>query len=222
MHTHLREPGKEEEETILSGARAAAAGGVTSVACFPNTDPAIDNEAAAEFVVLQGRRAGFANVFPVGAVTLNREGQRLAEMGVLARAGARAFSDADRAIESAEMMRRGLLYAKMFDRPIIAHCEDRHLRGSGVMHQGVVSLRLGLAGIPCAAEEIMIARDITLAAITSGRLHLAHLSAAGSVELLRQAKRKGVVVTGEVTPHHFTLTEESVASYDSNFKMIPP
>lgn len=222
MHTHLREPGKEEEETIGSGARAAVAGGVTSVACFPNTEPAIDNEAAAEFVVLQGKRAGFANVFPVGAVTLNREGQRLAEMGGLARAGAVAFSDADRAIESAEMMRRGLLYATMFRKVLIAHCEDRSLRGAGVMNQGLVSLRLGLPGIPNAAEDIVIARDITLARITGGRLHLAQMSTAGSVELLRQAKARGLSVTGEVTPHHFTLTDESVASYDSNFKMIPP
>lgn len=222
MHTHLREPGKEDEETILSGSRAAVAGGVTSVACFPNTDPAIDNEAAAEFVMLQGKRSGFANVFPVGAVTLNRDGQRLAEMGGLARAGAVAFSDADRVVESAEMMRRGLLYAKMFGKAVIAHCEDPSLRGGGVMNQGLTSLRLGLPGIPSAAEEIMIARDITLSQITGGRLHLAQMSTAGSVDLLRQAKAKGLSVTGEVTPHHFTLTEECVATYDPNFKVIPP
>ena len=222
MHVHLREPGKEEEETILSGARAAVAGGITSVACFPNTEPAIDNEAAAEFVVLQGKRAGLANVFPVGAVTLNREGQRLAEMGGLARAGAVAFSDADRAVESAEIMRRGLLYAKMFDKVVIAHCEDRTLRGSGVMNQGTVSLRLGLSGIPNAAEEIMVARDITLAQITGGRVHIAHLSTAGGVDLLRQAKARGLPVTGEATPHHFALTDECVGRYDSRFKMIPP
>ncbi len=222
MHTHLREPGKEEEETILSGARAAVAGGVTSVACFPNTDPAIDNEGAAEFVVLQGKRAGYANVFPVGAVTFNREGKRLSEMAGLARAGAVGFSDADNAIESAEMMRRGLLYAKMFSKVVIAHCLDHTLRGSGVMNQGQVSLRLGLAGIPNAAEDIMIGRDITLAQLTGARLHIAHLSTAGSVDLLRQAKAKGLAVTGEVTPHHFTLTDECVATYDATFKMIPP
>ncbi len=222
MHAHLREPGKEEEETILSGARAAVAGGVTSVACYPNTDPAIDNEGAAEFVVLQGKRAGYANVFPVGAVTFNREGKRLSEMAGLARAGAVAFSDADNAIESAEMMRRGLLYAKMFNKVVIAHCLDHTLRGSGVMNQGQVSLRLGLAGIPNAAEDIVIGRDITLAQVTGSRLHIAHLSTAGSVDLLRQAKARGLAVTCEATPHHFTLTDECVASYDSNFKMIPP
>ncbi len=222
MHVHFREPGKAEEETILSGARAAVAGGVTSVACFPNTEPAIDNEAAAEFVVLQGKRAGFANVFPVGAVTANREGQRLAEMGGLARAGAVAFSDADHTVESAEILRRGLMYAKMFARTVVSHCEDRSLRGSGVMNQGVVSLRLGLAGIPGAAEEVVVARDIILAQVTGGRIHLGQMSTAGSVELLRLAKKKGISVTGEVTPHHIALTDERVSSYDSNFKVIPP
>ena len=222
MHVHLREPGNEEEETILSGSQAAIAGGVTSVACFPNTEPAVDNEAAAEFVVLQGRRAGLANVFPVGAVTLNREGTRLAEMGGLARAGAVAFSDADRSIRSAEAMRRGLLYAKMFDLPVIAHCEDLDLRGSGVMNYGRVALRLGLPGIPDVAEDIVMARDLLLAEITLGRLHLGHMSTRGSVELLREAKAKGLDVTGEVNPPHFALTEESVVGYDPNFKLVPP
>ena len=222
MHTHLREPGKAEEETILSGSRAAVAGGVTTVACFPNTEPAIDNEAAAEFVILQGKRAHYANVLPVGAITMNREGQRLAEMGGLARAGAVAFSDADHAVESAEMMRRGMAYARMFDRVLIAHCEDRSLRGGGVMNQGLVSLRLGLAGIPNAAEEIMVARDITLARVTGARLHIGQMSTAGSVDLLRQAKAKGARVTGEATPHHFTLTEACVEGFDPHFKMIPP
>jgi len=222
MHTHLREPGKAEEETILSGSRGAVAGGITSVACFPNTEPAIDNEAAAEFVILQGKRAGFANVFPVGAVTKHREGKALSEMGGLARAGAVAFSDADQVIESAEIMRRGLSYSKMFDKVVIVHCEDPTLRGSGVMNQGVVSTRLGLAGIPSAAEEIMVARNIILSRITGSRLHISQMSTIGSVELLRQAKARGLPVSGEVTPHHFTLTDECVASYDSNFKMIPP
>jgi dihydroorotase len=221
-HTHLREPGKAEEETILSGARAAVAGGITSVACFPNTEPAIDNEAAAEFVVLQGKRAGYANVFPVGAVTQNRDGTRLAEIGGLARAGAVAFSDADRSIESAEILRRGLAYANMFDRIVVSHCEDRTLRGSGVMNQGVVSVRLGLSGIPNAAEDIVVARDLTLAQITGGRLHIGQISTAGAVELLRQAKAKGIRATGESTPHHFTLTDECLAGYDPNFKMLPP
>lgn len=222
MHVHLREPGNEEEETIQSGSQAAVAGGVTSLACFPNTEPAVDNEAAAEFVVLQGRRAGLANVFPVGAVTLNREGNRLAEMGGLARAGAVAFSDADRTLRSAEVMRRGLLYAKMFDLPVIAHCEDADLRGSGVMNYGRTALRLGLPGIPDVAEDIVMARDLLLAEISLGRLHLGHMSTQGSVELLREAKAKGLEVTGEVNPPHFALTEESVVGYDPNFKLVPP
>jgi dihydroorotase len=222
MHVHFREPGNAEEETISSGSRAAVAGGVTSVACFPNTEPAIDNEAAAEFVFLQGKRAGLANIFPVGAVTMNREGVHLSEMGGLARAGAVAFSDADRSLRSAEVMRRGLLYAKMFDLPVIAHCEDPDLRGSGVMNYGRVALRLGLPGVPDAAEDIVVARDIRLAAITLGRLHLGHMSTRGSVDLLREAKEKKIDVTGEVNPPHFALTEDCVTTYDPNFKLVPP
>jgi len=222
MHVHLREPGNEEEETISSGARAAIAGGVTSVACFPNTEPPIDSEAAAAFVVLQGKRAGMANVFPVGAVTLGREGTQLSEMAGLARGGAVAFSDADRSVRSAEIMRRGLLYTRMLDLPVIAHCEDTDLRGSGVMNYGRVSLRLGLGGIPDAAEEIVMARDIRLAAVTQGRLHIGHMSTRGSVELLREAKVKKLDVTGEVNPPHFALTEDCVETYDPNFKLIPP
>lgn len=222
MHAHLREPGDEEEETISSGARAAVAGGITSVASFPNTEPAIDNEATAAFVVLQGQRAGMANVFPVGTVTLGREGKQLSEMGGLARAGAVAYSDADRCLRSAEIMRRGLLYAGMFDLPVISHCEDPDLRGSGVMNQGAVAARLGLAGIPPAAEEIIVARDVRLAAITAGSLHLGHLSTSGSVEILREARARGLDVTGEVTPPHFALTDDSVSTYDPNFKVIPP
>ena len=222
MHVHLREPGNAEEETIWSGSRAAIAGGVTTMACFPNTEPAVDNDAAAEFVVLQGKRAGLANVYPVGAVTLGREGLRLAEMGGLARAGAVAFSDADRTIRSAEVMRRGLLYAKMFDLPVISHCEDPDLRGVGVMNYGKVALRLGLPGIPDVAEDIVLARDLLLAEITQGRLHVGHMSTRGSVRLLREAKSKGVAVTGEVTPPHFALTEESLLNYDPNFKLVPP
>lgn len=222
MHVHLREPGNEEEETIWSGSRAAIAGGVTSVACFPNTEPALDNEAAAEFVVLQGKRANLANVFPVGAVTLGREGVRLAEMGGLARAGAVAFSDADRCLRSAEVMRRGLLYAKLFDLPVIAHCEDVDLRGSGVMNYGRVALNLGLPGIPDVAEDIVIARDLLLAEITMATLHIGHMSTRGAVDLLREAKAKKLEVTGEVNPPHFALTEESLVTYDPNFKLVPP
>jgi dihydroorotase len=222
MHAHLREPGDEEEETIRSGARAAVAGGITSVAAFPNTEPAIDNEASAEFVVLQGKRAGFANVFPVGAVTLGRAGEELSEMAGLTRAGAVAFSDADRCLRSAEIMRRGLLYAKMFDRPVVAFCEDADLRSGGVMNYGRTSLRLGLPGIPDISESIVVARDIELAQISLGRLHIGQLSAAGSVGLVRRAKEDGLSVTAEVTPHHFSLTEESCTEFDPNYKILPP
>jgi dihydroorotase len=222
MHVHLREPGKEEEETIHSGSIAAVAGGITSVACFPNTDPVIDSEGEAAFVVLQGQRAGYANVFPVGAATLGLQGKQLAEMAGLARAGAVAFSDADRSIESAELFRRALLYARMLDRVVIVHCEDPTLRGAGVMNQGVVSLRLGLPGIPSAAEEIVLARNLTLARITESRLHGSQVSTQGAVEQLRRAKAEGLRVTADVTPHHFTLTEDLVSTYDANYKMLPP
>jgi dihydroorotase len=222
MHAHLREPGNEEEETIQSGAQAAVSGGITSVAAFPNTEPAIDNEGAAEFVVLQGKRAELANIFPVGAVTLGRDGKQLSEMGGLVRAGAVAFSEGDRSLRSAEVMRRGLLYAKMFDRAVIAHCEDPDLRGAGVMNYGKVSLRLGLSGIPAAAEDIVIARDIRLAEITQGQLHIGHMSTEDGVAQLSAAKERGLDVTGEVTPPHFTLTQDSVLGYDPNFKLIPP
>ncbi|MCZ6794335.1 MAG: dihydroorotase [Planctomycetota bacterium] len=222
MHVHLREPGDEEEETISSGVRAAVAGGITSVACFPNTEPAIDNEGAAEFVVLQGKRAAHANVFPVGAVTLGREGKELAEMAGLARAGAVAFSDSERSIRSAEIMRRGLLYAKMFERPVITHCEDEDLRRDGVMNYGKMALRLGLPGIPDVAESIVVARDIELAEITRGRLHIGQMSTQESVALLERAKAASLDVTGEVTPHHFSLTDESCKDFDPNFKVLPP
>lgn len=222
MHVHMREPGNEEEETIASGSAAAVAGGFTAVACMPNTEPAIDNEAAAEFVFLQAQRAKKARVYPIGAITKGREGKELAEMAGLARAGAVAFSDDGETVRNPEMMRRGLLYARMFDKPIIAHCEDPDLAGSGVMHQGVVSMMLGLPGRSSASEEIIVHRDVTLAEITRSRLHIAHLSAGGSVEILRRARERGLPVTGEVTPHHFALTEESIRSFDSNYRMRPP
>ncbi len=222
MHVHLREPGKAEEETIASGALAAVCGGITSVAAFPNTDPVIDNAGGAEFVVLQAKRAHGANVFPVGAVTQGLQGEQLAEMAGLAEAGAVAFSDADRAIESAEIFRRGLLYARMLKKVVITHCEDRHLRGGGVMNNGSVSVQLGLSGIPNAAEDIMVARDITLAQITGAQLHISQMSTQGSVEGLRRAKARDLPVSGDVTPHHFTLNHEEVKSFDSCFKMIPP
>jgi dihydroorotase len=222
MHVHLREPGNEEVETIQSGSLAAVSGGATSVACFPNTDPVIDSEGEAEFVVLQGKRANFANVFPVGAISRALQGDRLSEMAGLARAGAVAFSDADRSVSSAEMLRRAMLYARMLNRVVICHCEDRDLRGQGLVNQGTVSMRLGLPGIPNAAEDIVIARDITLARITDASLHISQMSTEGAVELLRRAKDRQLKVTGEVTPHHFSLTDEKLLNFDANFKMIPP
>ncbi len=222
MHVHFREPGNEEEETVASGSAAAVAGGFTSVAAMPNTDPAVDNQAAAEFQVNQGRRAAKARVYPIGAITKGRKGEELSEMGGMVRGGAVGFSDDGSPVRNAEVMRRGLLYAKMFDRVVIDHAEDPDLAGRGVMHAGLVSMILGLPGKSSASEEVMVARDITLAEITGARLHVAHVSTRGSVDLVRRAKARGVKVTCEAAPHHFSLTDESVRTFDSNFKMNPP
>ena len=222
MHVHFREPGKEEEETIASGSAAAVAGGFTTVATMPNTEPAVDDEAAVAFQRLQGERAAKARLLPIGAVSLGRAGERLAEIGQMTRAGAVAFSDDGDCVKNARLMRAALQYASMFHKPIIDHCEDRDLSGSGVMHAGIWSVKLGLGGMPAAAEEIMVARDVTLAEATGGRLHVAHVSTAGSVDLIRRAKQRGVPVTCEAAIHHLTLTDECVASFDPNFKMNPP
>jgi dihydroorotase len=222
MHVHFREPGREADETIATGSAAAVRGGFTSVAVMPNTEPAVDDQADAEFQVLQGKRAGKARVYPIGAVTKDRKGESLSEMAGLVRGGAVGFSDDGDPVRSAEVMRIALLYAKMLDRPVIQHAEDPDLAKNGAMHAGIVSLILGLSGKSAASEEVMVARDITLAALTGGRLHIAHASTAGSVDLVRQAKRRGLRVTCEACPHHFTLTDEAVCSFDPNFKMNPP
>ena len=222
MHVHLREPGREEDETIATGTAAALAGGVTSVACMPNTEPALDSQAAAEFVYLQAERAGNANVFPVGAVTKGRHGAELAEIGGLIQGGAVAFTDDGSPVVSAEIMRRALEYCRMFDKAVLSHSEDLELTRGGVMNEGFESMRLGLRGMPPAAEEIMVYRDIALAQMTGGRLHILHVSTAGSVELIRRAKRNGVAVSGEACPHHFTLTDKELRRFDSNYKMAPP
>jgi dihydroorotase len=222
MHVHLREPGKAEEETIASGAAAAVAGGFASVACMPNTEPAIDSVASVQFVFLQAQRAGLANVFPIAAITRERKGQELAEIGQLSRAGAVGFSDDGVSVRNAGMMRRALEYAKMFDRAVIPHCEDLDLRGTGVMHEGRMSMILGLNGIPAASEEVMVARDLILSEGTGGRLHVAHVSTAGSVDLIRRARARGVPVTAEAAVHHIALTDEAVRSFDPVFKMDPP
>jgi dihydroorotase len=222
MHVHLREPGREEDETIATGTAAALAGGVTSVACMPNTEPALDSQAAAEFVYLQAERAGNANVFPVGAVTKGRQGAELAEIGGLVEGGAVAFTDDGSPVVSAEIMRRALEYCRMFDKAILSHAEDIELTRGGVMNEGFESMRLGLRGMPAAAEEVMVHRDIALAELTGGRLHILHVSTAGSVDLIRRARQRGVRVSGEVCPHHFTLTDKCLRSFDSNYKMSPP
>ncbi len=222
VHVHLREPGNEEDETIATGAAAALAGGVTSVACMPNTIPPIDSQAAAEFVVLQAQRARQANVYPVGAVSKGRKGEELASLGQLVAGGAVAFTDDGAPVASAALMRRALEYSKMFDRVIMQHCQVPELTVGGVMNEGFESMRLGLGGMPDAAEDIMVARDIRLAEITRGRLHIQHISTARSVELVREGKRRGVKVTAEACPHHFTLTDERLRTFDSNYKMNPP
>ena len=222
MHVHLREPGREEDETIATGTAAALAGGVTSVACMPNTEPAIDSQASAEFVCLQAQRAGNANVFPIGSITKGRKGAELAEIGGLIDGGAVAFTDDGSPVVSSEIMRRAMEYCKMFDRAILSHSEDMELTKGAVMNEGVESMRLGLRGYPGVAEEIMIFREIALAELTGARVHILHVSTAGGVELVRRGKEKGIAVTGEACPHHFLLTDECLQTFDSNYKMSPP
>src|SRR5437870_8835972 len=219
MHVHLREPGREEDETIETGTAAALAGGITSVACMPNTEPALDNQAAAEFVYLQAERAGNANVFPIGAITKGRQGIELAEFGGLVEGGAVAFTDDGSPVVSAEIMRRAFEYTRMFDKACLSHAEDLELTKGGVMNEGVESMRLGLRGMPAAAEEVMIHRDIELAGLTGGRLHILHVSTARGVELIRRGKQRGIRVNGEACPHHFTLTDQCLRTFDAKYKM---
>jgi dihydroorotase len=222
MHVHLREPGREEDETIETGTRAALAGGFTSVACIPNTEPPIDTQAAVEFIHQKAARADTCNVFVVACVSRGREGKELADIGQLVEAGAVAFSDDGAPVYDAELMRRAFEYCRMFDKPVLAHEEVLELSRGGVMHEGLVSLVLGLTGMPAAAEEVMIGRDIALSEVTGGRLHAMHVSTAGGVALIRDAKRRGLRVTAEACPHHFTLTDECLRGFDANCKMSPP
>ncbi len=222
MHVHLREPGREEDETIETGTRAALAGGFTSVACIPNTEPPLDTQAAVEFVHQKATRADTCNVFVVACVSRDRAGKELADIGQLVEAGAVAFSDDGAPVADAELMRRAFEYCRMFDKPILAHEEVLELSRGGVMHEGLVSLMLGLTGMPAAAEEVMIGRDIALAEVTGGRLHVMHVSTGGGVALIRAAKLRGIRVTAEACPHHFTLTDESLRGFDANHKMSPP
>lgn len=232
MHVHLREPGEEYKETVETGTRAAARGGFTAVACMPNTKPVNDNAAITRFLLEQAARCGAARVYPVGAISQGSLGEKLSEYGELKEAGCVALSDDGRPVMNAMLMRRALEYARTFDLLVISHAEDLNLRGDGVMHEGEVAVRLGLKGIPAAAEEVMVHRDLALAALTGSRLHIAHVSTAGSVALIRRAKALGVPVTCETAPHYFTLTEMAVCgqtenglvspAFDTNAKVNPP
>ncbi|MCL4838866.1 MAG: dihydroorotase, partial [Thermoanaerobaculia bacterium] len=224
MHVHLREPGQEYKETIRTGTAAAAAGGFTAVACMANTKPVNDERSVTEFIVAEAARHGFARVHPVGAISKGLSGEELAEMGEMAAAGAVGFSDDGRPVVDTELMRRALLYAQHFGRPILQHAQDLHLSGGGVMHEGEVATRLGLPGIPGLAEEVMVARDLLLLAETGGRYHVSHLSTARCLELVREGKRRGLGVTCEASPHHLLLTDRAVADthFSTNVKMNPP
>ncbi|HWS85786.1 MAG TPA: dihydroorotase [Pyrinomonadaceae bacterium] len=222
LHTHLREPGQEYKETIATGAAAAVAGGFTSVCAMPNTDPVNDNPAVTSFIVEQATAARLANVFPVGAITKGSKGEELAEMGEMKRAGIVAVTDDGHPVPSPGLMRRAMEYARGFDLTVMDHCDDKTLAAGGVMHEGEWSLRLGLRGRPALAEESDAMRDCALAELTGARVHLAHVSTRGAIEAVRRAKGRGVEVSCEVTPHHFTLTDAACEGFDTNTKMNPP
>ena len=222
VHCHLREPGREDVETIATGARAAAAGGITAVCAMPNTDPVTDNQAAVGFVLKQGRAADASRVYPIGAISIGQKGERLAEFGEMVGAGAVAVSDDGKPVVSSQLMRTALEYARAFGIPVADHCEDPTLAEGGAMNEGIVSARLGLRGIPNEAEEIMAIRDILLARLTGGHVHLCHMSTKGSVELIRWGKDRGIRVTAEACPHHLSLTEDAVEGYNTHAKMNPP
>jgi dihydroorotase len=225
MHVHLREPGQEHKETVATGVAAAVAGGFTAVACMPNTMPINDNAGVTEYILQKAADAGLARVYPIGAVSRGSNGEQLADIGELKAAGCVAISDDGRPVKTALLMRRALEYAGMFNLPVLNHCEDPSLKGDGVAHEGYHAATLGLRGIPGAAESIMVQRDIALAEMTGGPVHICHMSAAASLRAVREGKQHGAKVTCEVAPHHFTLTDESLAapvSYDTNMKMNPP
>jgi len=222
LHCHLRQPGSEEKETIATGTKAAARGGFTTICCMPNTNPPLDSQTTVDHVKSIVAMEGVVRVLPIGCISRGRKGQELAPMDELASAGVIGYSDDGEPAASSRLMRQALDYSRTLDLPIIDHCEDTSLTEGGQMNEGTMSTRLGLRGIPTAAEEIIVARDLALAELTGGRLHIAHVSTAGSVELIRRAKEKGIKVTAEVTPHHLTLTEENVTGYDTNAKVNPP
>jgi dihydroorotase len=222
MHVHLREPGYEYKETVQTGTQAAVAGGFTAVACMANTLPVNDTGAVTKYIVEKAAAANLARVYPIGALSVGLKGERLAEIGEMREAGIVAVSDDGRPVMDSALMRHALEYSAMFDLAVIAHEEDLALAGDGCMHEGPTAFRLGLKGMPSAAEEAMVARDIALLERTGGRLHIAHASTAGTVDMLRRAKARGLAVSAEATPHHFSLTEEAVGDYDTNAKMAPP
>ena len=222
MHTHLREPGYEYKETIKTGTMAAVKGGFTTVCCMPNTDPINDTISVTEFIIRKALNEGACTVYPIAAITKREEGEVMTELEALIKAGSIAFSDDGKPVMNSLIMRRALEYSKIFDVPVISHCEDLKLSEGGVMNEGIASTLLGLKGIPKAAEEVMVARDISLSELTGGKLHIAHVSTEGSVRLIREAKSRGVNVTAETCPHYFSLTEDSLKGYDTNFKVNPP
>jgi len=221
-HCHLRDPGYEYKEDLESGTRSAAAGGFTSIACMPNTNPVADNEAVIKYIINKAKQEGYVNVFPIGAITKGQKGEELAEIGEMKFAGAVAISDDGKPVKSSSLMKKALQYASMFDITVISHCEDLDLAEDGVMNEGYMSTIMGLKGIPTAAEEVMVARELILAEYTGVPLHIAHVSTALSVNLIRNAKRRGVNVTCETCPHYFSLTEEACAGYNTNAKVNPP
>ncbi|NLJ99653.1 MAG: dihydroorotase [Clostridia bacterium] len=222
MHTHLREPGFEDSEDIESGTRAAVHGGFTAVACMPNTKPVIDNAAVVRSILARAEEKGSCRVYPIGSITKGLQGEELAEMGDMVKAGVVAVSDDGMPVANSYIMRNALQYAKSLNIPVISHCEEPTLSSGGVMNEGYMSTVLGLKGIPAAAEDIMVARDLILAETTGARVHIAHISTKGSVEIVRAAKDRGIKVTCEATPHHFSLTDNSVRDYDTNTKVNPP
>src|SRR6202162_424397 len=222
MHVHLREPGIEHAETIETGSRAAAAGGVTSICCMPNTPPVNDNATLTSYIVDRARKFAVTNVFPIGAITKGSAGEELASIGSMKNAGIVAISDDGQPVMNARVMRRAMEFARSLDLPVIDHCEDLNLSSGGDMHEGLASTRLGLRGIPASSEDVMVARDILLAAATGARFHVAHLSTRNSVAMVAHARKLGLAVTCEATPHHFAITDAELCHYDSNYKMKPP
>ncbi|MFM8315583.1 MAG: dihydroorotase, partial [Deltaproteobacteria bacterium] len=222
IHTHLREPGQTHKETIRTGTEAAAAGGFTSIACMANTKPVNDSSFITTYIQQKVASESSINVYPIGAITKGLEGQELAEIGSMWEAGIVAISDDGKTVMNSYLMRKALDYSKRFQLPVVCHAEDANLKGKGVMNEGFNSARFGLRGIPKASEEIIVARDLLLTELTGAKLHVAHVSTAGSVALIREAKRRGIQVTAEVTPHHLTLTDEAVGTYDTNTKVAPP